>query len=114
MSLQPENLKREATFHSPLVERALRVAARAHRDQTRKGTDIPYLTDPAAVALILVRAGFDDEATLAAALLHDVVEDTDWPAERLRAEFPPQVLEYVSAVTERKLAADGSKRPWID
>lgn len=101
-------------LHSPLIERALRVAARAHREQTRKGTDIPYLTHPTAVALILVRAGFDDEATLSAALLHDVVEDTDYPPERLAAEFPPRVLEYVAAVTERKLAADGSKRPWID
>src|SRR5262249_28728188 len=96
------------------IERALRVAARAHREQTRKGTDIPYLTHPAAVALILLRAGFEDEATLAAALLHDVIEDTNYPAARLEAEFPAEVVAYVAAGTERKLASDGSKRPWID
>jgi (p)ppGpp synthase/HD superfamily hydrolase len=107
-------LKPESRLYSPLVERALRVAARAHRDQTRKGTDIPYLTHPAAVAWILLRAGFDEDATLAAALLHDVIEDTDYSAARLEAEFPPEVAEAVAALTERKLADDGSKRPWIE
>ena len=54
---------------SPLLERALRFAADRHRNQTRKATDIPYITHPISVAWILQRAGFDDEVLLAAALL---------------------------------------------
>lgn len=99
---------------SRLVERALRIAARAHRGQTRKQTDWPYISHPAAVALILQRAGFDDDALLAAAILHDVVEDTDYSPEQLAAEFPQDVCRYVAVLTERKTDGDGRKRPWAD
>jgi len=101
-------------FTSKLVERALRLAARTHRDQHRKGSDLPYITHPAAVALILMRAGFHDEQMLAAALLHDVVEDTPVTLEQLAAEFPSTVIDYVSGLTERKLDAGGTKRSWQD
>ena len=99
---------------SPLVERAMRVAARCHRDHTRKDSDLPYISHPAGVALILRKAGFDDEQVLAAALLHDVVEDTGYSPEELAAEFPAPVVEYVLALSERKLDAAGQKRPWRD
>lgn len=101
-------------FFSPLVERAMRVAAAAHRDQCRKASDLPYITHPASVAILLLRAGIDDECILAAALLHDVVEDTSYGANRLAAEFPAEVQEYVAAMTERKLSPDGRKRMWRD
>ena len=90
----------------------MRVAASYHRNHRRKASDLPYISHPASVALILVRAGFDDESLLAAALLHDVVEDTDCTLEELEAEFPAQVIQYVAALTERKNAADGTKRSW--
>jgi (p)ppGpp synthase/HD superfamily hydrolase len=98
---------------SPLVEQAMRVAARAHRHQHRKASDLPYITHPASVALILARAGFTDDAILAAALLHDVVEDTSYTRAAL-AEFPPRVVEYVDALSERKLDDSGRKRSWRD
>ena len=97
---------------SPLVERAMRRAARAHRNHRRKASDLPYISHPAGVALILLQAGFDDEAMLAAALLHDVVEDTECDLADLEAEFPPVVVEYVDALTEDKHDADGRKRSW--
>jgi (p)ppGpp synthase/HD superfamily hydrolase len=103
-----------AEFFAPLVEMALRVAARCHREQTRKLSDLPYISHPAAVALILLKAGFDDDQVLAAALLHDVVEDTGYSREALAAEFPPPVVDYVMAISERKLDAAGQKRPWHD
>ncbi len=90
----------------------MRLAADAHRSQTRKGTDIPYITHPCAVAMILLRAGFNDDQLLAAALLHDVVEDTDFTKDELRTQFPPRVCELVAAMTERKLDSQGQKRPW--
>jgi len=101
-------------FTSDLLERALRLAACCHRDQHRKGSDLPYITHPVGVVLILMQAGFHDEQLLAAALLHDVVEDTDYTSEQLAAEFPPAVVESVNQLTERKLDADGNKRSWQD
>lgn len=100
---------------SPLVERALRVAAKAHRGQNRKQTDLPYISHSVAVAMILQRAGFDDDAILAAAILHDVVvEDTPFSAEQLAAEFPPDVAEFVAVLSEKKLDDAGNKRSWHD
>lgn len=99
---------------SPLIERAMRVAARSHREQRRKASDLPYLSHPASVALILLKAGFDDDFLLAAALLHDVVEDTDYTAARLAEEFPPAVVQIVQALSERKTDEQGRKRPWMD
>ena len=55
---------------------ALALAARAHRDQLRKGTDLPYIAHPVHVSIILIRHGFGEDLTIAG-LLHDVVEDTD-------------------------------------
>lgn len=97
-----------------MVERALRVAAVAHGDQQRKGAPVPYFTHAVGVALILARAGFHDERLLAAAILHDVVEDTDIGVEQLRREFPDDVVELVLAVSERKTDDQGAQRPWED
>ena len=97
---------------SPLMERAWRIAGIAHAGQKRKATDIPYMIHPAAVALILQRSGFVDEHLLAAAVLHDVVEDTDWTLERLTDQFPPKVLEIVDDLTEKKRDDRGEKLPW--
>jgi (p)ppGpp synthase/HD superfamily hydrolase len=99
-------------MHSPLVERALRTAANAHRSQLRKGCDVPYITHPFAVAMILQHAGFEDVELLAAALLHDVVEDTEVSLEDLRRQFPERVCDIVAAMSEQKLDAQGQKRPW--
>jgi len=101
-----------AVGYSGLVERALRVAAVAHREQTRKGTELPYITHPAHVAMILLRHGIDDEVTTATAILHDVLEDTDYPRERIRAEFPDEVWEGLQPLTEKKLDGEGKGRPW--
>lgn len=92
----------------------MRVAARAHRQQTRKASDLPYITHPAGMAVMLLRTGFDDDCLLAAALLHDTVEDTDYTAEQLAAQFPAEVAEYVATLTERKVDDAGRKRPWRD
>jgi (p)ppGpp synthase/HD superfamily hydrolase len=103
---------RSPTFFSPLVERAMRTAAGWHRNDVRKATDTPYITHPASVAMILIRAGFTDDCLLAAALLHDVVEDTDCTLDELADEFPTAVVEYVTALSERKLDEDGEKIAW--
>ena len=100
------------SLFSPLVDRAMRIAAKAHRHHHRKGSDLPYITHPAQAAMILLRAGIDDDEILAAALLHDVVEDTEHTLEMLAADFPPKVVQLVAAMTERKHDRDGRKRTW--
>jgi (p)ppGpp synthase/HD superfamily hydrolase len=78
----------------------------------RKGTNVPYITHPFSVVLLLVRAGIDDEHILATALLHDVVEDTETALEHLRSEFPAEVVDYVAALSEEKRDEAGEKIPW--
>ena len=99
---------------SPLIERAIRVAARAHRDDCRKGSDIPYLSHSASVALLLERVGITDDHIIAAALLHDVVEDTAVSMDDLARDFPIAVVELVEGLSERKLDVDGNLRSWHD
>ena len=102
----------DLSLFSSLVERAIRIAAKAHRHHHRKGSDLPYITHPVHAAMILLRAGINDDEILAAALLHDVVEDTDHTLELLAAEFPPKVVQLVAAMTERQHDHDGRKRSW--
>lgn len=102
------------TLHSPVVENAIRVAAEAHKSQKRKSSGIPYIAHPMGVCLILVKAGFHEESILAAAALHDVVEDTALTFEDLAETFSDEILQYVREMTEEKEAEDGKKRSWRD
>jgi GTP diphosphokinase / guanosine-3',5'-bis(diphosphate) 3'-diphosphatase len=81
-----------------LLQRAYDVAATKHEGQQRKSGD-PYITHPLAVATILAELGMDT-TTLVAALLHDTVEDTDYPLDKLRAEFGEEVAHLVDGVTK--------------
>ncbi|MBU4213956.1 MAG: HD domain-containing protein, partial [Actinobacteria bacterium] len=81
-----------------IIEQAFVVAERAHRGQLRKSGD-PYITHPIAVATILAELGMTP-ATLAAALLHDTVEDTDYSLDQLREDFGPEVAMLVDGVTK--------------
>lgn len=94
------------------LERALRLALRAHQGQERKGSPgVPYSTHVVAVSWILQRFGFGDEAA-AAGLLHDVVEDTSISLDELRREFGEEIASLVAACSELKLDEEGRKRPW--
>ena len=81
-----------------LVRRAYTVAERAHRGQTRRSGD-PYITHPVSVATILAELGSPSEV-VAAALLHDTVEDTDYSLDRLRSEFGEVIAVMVDGVTK--------------
>jgi (p)ppGpp synthase/HD superfamily hydrolase len=85
--------------HSDVLEQALRLAVRQHAGQLRKGDREPFLTHPVAVALLCARAGLDDE-TIAAALLHDVVEDTEVGLEELARVVGEEVARAVDYVTK--------------
>ncbi|WP_309130109.1 bifunctional (p)ppGpp synthetase/guanosine-3',5'-bis(diphosphate) 3'-pyrophosphohydrolase [Brevibacterium sp.] len=81
-----------------LVVRAYQVAEVAHRGQSRKSGD-PYITHPIAVATILAEIGMLP-VTLAAALLHDTVEDTEYSLQQLTDEFGAEVAAMVDGVTK--------------
>ena len=80
-----------------LLARAIEIAASAHATQVDKG-GAPYVLHPLRMMMKQVT-----EAAMIAAVLHDVVEDTPWTPEALRAEgFPEDVLEAVACLTKRK------------
>jgi GTP pyrophosphokinase len=81
-----------------LIERAYEVAEKAHTGQMRKSGD-PYITHPLAVASILADLGMQP-ATIAAALLHDTVEDTAYGMEQLKADFGDEIAMLVDGVTK--------------
>jgi (p)ppGpp synthase/HD superfamily hydrolase len=92
---------------SDLLGAALAVAARAHRGQTRNDGS-PYLSHPLRVCELLA-AGGADEPTLAAALLHDAVEDSALTVGDVVQRFGVEVGELVAALTE-----DGSIDGWAE
>ncbi len=93
-----------------LVRRAFRFAFEKHEGQTRNSGE-PYITHPVEVTEILAELEMD-EATLAAGLLHDVVEDCDVTGEILIAEFGPEVAHLVDGVTKLQIVGvdEGKKR----
>lgn len=94
-----------------LLKRALDLAAVWHRGQLRKypGADVPYLSHPAGVAIILARYGFS-ETVLAGAALHDVVEDTEATLADVERELGPEVAALVRDVTEEDKSLSWEER----
>lgn len=107
----PQNAK----TYSPTLYDAIELAARAHHRQVRKGTEIPYIVHPLAVATLLIRVE-SPEPLVIAALLHDVVEDTPLTIREIRARFGPQVADLVSALSEpdKKASWEDRKAHTID
>ena len=87
-----------------IVLAASAFAAHKHRDQRRKGADAsPYINHPIAVANVLANeANITDPTVLAAALLHDTIEDTKTTAEELEASFGREITKIVIEVTDDK------------
>ena len=81
-----------------LLVKAYRYTEAAHANQKRASGE-PYFIHPCAVAEILIGLGLD-AATIAAALLHDVIEDTEATAEDIKREFGDEILNLVGGVTK--------------
>jgi (p)ppGpp synthase/HD superfamily hydrolase len=82
-----------------IINNALEIASRAHELQYRKGTNIPYITHPVAVGMILLYEGYREEV-VAAGILHDTVEDTDITLEDLKREFGSDIANIVEGCSE--------------
>lgn len=83
----------------PATQRALAFAQTAHRDQQRAADGARFLVHPVEVAALLARLDYDDEV-VAAAVLHDVLEDTDAQRADLEAHFGRRVAELVALVSD--------------
>ena len=81
-----------------MIEKAYKLAVKAHGDQRRKSGE-PYIIHPLWVAIILADMEMDKE-TIAAGMLHDVVEDTKFTEEDIRREFGDEVALLVDGVTK--------------
>ena len=98
-----EGIVKEMLRHYPdgdaeLVRRAYAYAAEAHEGQKRVSGE-PYITHPAAVAMLIAELGMDP-ATIAATLLHDVPEDTPRTNEDVRQQFGEEIGRLVEGVTK--------------
>ena len=91
-----------------LENAALQLATAAHRGQQRKYTGEPYIAHPVAVAN-LVRSVPHDEAMIAAALCHDVVEDTAVSIEQIATTLGSEVAGLVSDLTDVSRPGDGNR-----
>lgn len=80
-------------IYTPMVNRALRLAYRAHAGQLDRG-GVPYIFHPYHLA-----EQMDDERSICVALLHDVVEDTSVTLEEIQREFPSEIAEAVALLT---------------
>jgi (p)ppGpp synthase/HD superfamily hydrolase len=101
-----DNLKKDMLVY----EKAVRFAADAHQGSYRKGTTIPYLIHPLEVSVIVCRilrelkeeVSFAEYEIMAAAVLHDVVEDTDCSIQDIRENFGERIEQIVAHESEDK------------
>lgn len=84
-----------------MVQKAAIFASQAHEGKLRKGTQIPYIVHPLETAAI-VSGLTEDQAVICAALLHDVIEDTQVTYEELLAQFGDRVADLVRFESEDK------------
>jgi (p)ppGpp synthase/HD superfamily hydrolase len=125
-----ENAPASEALFRPLIEHAIELSAQWHDGTYRKGAwrdpafevpegeevQIPVIAHLAAVASIVRRAGWGEE-TVAAAYLHDAIEDMNRHGQRLRRKqlrdaVGAEVARLVAQVSEQKLDDDGQMRPW--
>ena len=94
-----------------LVDKAIRFAVEAHAGTERRGKGFPYVIH-VLEAMAIVATMTNDPELLAAAALHDTIEDTDVTVEDLKKQFGPRVAALVEKETDIQLAEDGHRKTW--
>jgi guanosine-3',5'-bis(diphosphate) 3'-pyrophosphohydrolase len=90
-----------------IVLEAASFAARAHKEQLRKDGETPYASHVFRVCLVVRHLfGFDDARMLAAALLHDTIEDTTTDFDDITAVFGPEIADWVASLSKDKRLRD--------
>lgn len=92
---------------SSLLDRAICFAVKAHANTERKGKGFPYIVHPLE-AVVIVSTMTSDQELLAAAALHDTMEDTDTTYEQLVQEFGKRVADLVAHESDMKLEGSAS------
>ncbi len=93
-----EEVKSNSYYDTDKIMKAYQLAREKHKDQRRRSGE-PYIMHPVAVARILFQIGMDNECIIAA-LLHDVVEDTDFTVDDVKREFGDEIALLVDGVTK--------------
>lgn len=102
-----KTINKSGIYFTPRLDNAIRVATLAHAKQNRKGMDIPYIVHPYSVMLIASEAT-NDEDTLIACLMHDVLEDVSdrYSQQQMLDEFGKNIVEIVKGVTKNSQIKD--------
>ena len=98
-------------LNTELLDRAIIFAVKAHAGTERRGKGYPYIVHPLE-AVEIVSTMTKDQELLAAAALHDTVEDTDVTVDQIRAEFGPRVAELVAAESDQFEAGVSEEDSW--
>jgi len=96
-----------------LLDRAIVFAVQAHAGTERRGKGFPYIVHPME-AMEIVATMTPDQELLAAAALHDTVEDTDVTIEQIRAEFGDRVAALVAAESDEVVEGVSEEDSWHD
>ena len=98
---------------SELLDRAIVFAVKAHHNTERRGKGFPYIVHPME-AVEIVATITSDQELLAAAALHDTIEDTDVTVEQLRAEFGERIASLVHAESDQFTEGVSEEDSWHD
>ena len=100
-------------LETDLLDRAIIFAVKAHHNTERRGKGFPYIVHPME-AVEIVATITSDQELLAAAALHDTIEDTDVTVEELRREFGDRVAELVHAESDQFTEGVSEEDSWHD
>ena len=98
-------------LNTTILDRAIVFAVRAHAGTERRGKGFPYIVHPME-AVEIVATMTNDQELLAAAVLHDTVEDTDTTIEQIRNEFGDRVASFVAAESDEPHQSRDSIENW--
>ena len=102
-----------APLNTTLLDRAIIFAVKAHAGTERRGKGYPYIVHPLE-AVEIVATMTPDQEMLAAAALHDTVEDTDVTVEQIRAEFGERIASLVADESEERPEGVSDEASWHD
>ena len=101
----------EIKYEKSIVDQAIIFASKAHFGQKRKGKDVPYIVHPLE-AMAIVASITSDPELIAAAALHDVIEDTKYTYEDLQAKFGKRVADLVKAESDEEVEDKTHDKSW--
>lgn len=106
-----ENYRELGAVKLSILDEAILFAVEAHKGAYRKCSRIPYILHPLEAAAI-VASMTDDENVIAAAVLHDVVEDTPATLEEIKSRFGQYISELVASESENKREGESREETW--